>query len=144
MGGNSIGSGRPCIDRDATCKTLKLDRAVARRREILEHLGSIGSIATEVDFHNIVADRLDAQSVELLNVDPCSRASCDGTNLRDDRLGVGICRAVRVGLTDLTPSDHRQLRSRDMHRIAQALVLRDILPGLKRNNSGTGSDVPQE
>ena len=107
-------------------------------------MGSIGRIAAEVNLHNIVADRLDTQSVEFLNVNACSRASCDGTNLRDDRLGVGICRAVRVGVTYLTASDHRELRSRDMHRMAQALVLRDILPGLKRNNSGTSLDVPQE
>ena len=139
-----MGSDRPGVDRDATGKTLQFDRAVARRRQILKHLGSIDRIATEVDLQNIVADRLDAQSVEFLNVAPSARASGQGSNLRDERLGIDIRRTVRIRLTDLTPGDHRQLRPYNVHRIGQALVIQDVLPGLQRNVASSSLDVPQE
>ena len=109
MGTDASGTWGSRGDRDIARKALEFDvPVVGRRREVLEHLGSIACRGVELDLGKARADPIDRDGTLILNVDrvagPCSKVR----RVDDDGVSIVIERGVRqVRISDTSRGSHR-------------------------------------
>ena len=143
MGTDASGTWGSRVDRDIARKALEFDvPVVGRRREILEHLGSIGCRGVELDLCKARADPIDRDDTLILNVDRVAGSCSKVRRVDDDGVSIVIEGPIhQVRISDPSCGSHREVLCDNLRCGRRRVDLRDVPAAGKQDTAGPCVDA---